>query len=502
MLHDKWFILSDKEAKRENSDSLTLKNGFILSYDKNLKVRVNEKRDIVVLGEAWQVDSEKGSVEDELFSLDTSDEDGLLKAEYTFCGRYAVIFGDKIYTDAVASMEIFYGGGVVSNSYPLICKELGVKCVKPKILHCFGMDYMPLPLTPVAEVKALMPSQVLDFAKRITHTRLLFPYDEPPFKSDEELAKVFVEYFVNSLKNMRKSVDGDIFVALTSGYDSRTVAALAQKAELDFKTYTLEHEGMSYTDYDLPPKLSKIMGREHIYLPLDKKNYSKKRSKQYIEHSGGFARDSDWQFYSYGLYDELVKRNGGKKILLLRGSIWECGYDYLTCHSGLFKNATDYKSFSVEEEMKELNDFYFNLKIDPLKTESLKTYLEYIIATPQENLSISNRFCTETYFGGWIAPIERGFDMMDNITSVQPCNSRLFLSLIHRFSTELSYTKQHEVLITKIACPEIASAPYDAPDEKKRPGKLRYMFDRFIRITKAYGFGTAIKYTYLSYKNK
>ena len=110
MINDKQFILGQKSFQSLGWKNLQLSNGFVLSYQEKLKVWTNDPRNIVLLGNMWQVDPNRESPQEELKKLvmtgKTTHED-VFEVEKTWCGRYLLIVDDWIYLDTIGSLGVF-----------------------------------------------------------------------------------------------------------------------------------------------------------------------------------------------------------------------------------------------------------------------------------------------------------------------------------------------------------------------------------------------------------
>lgn len=78
-----------------------------------------------------------------------------------------------------------------------------------------------------------------------------------------------------------------------------------------------------------------------------------------------------------------------------------------------------------------------------------------------KEISILNRTYLDLRAGCWLSSIEQSFDMMEHITSIQPCNCRLFLSILMGFERQDRAAKKHEEFIVQRVCPAISRIPYD-----------------------------------------
>ena len=85
----------------------------------------------------------------------------------------------------------------------------------------------------------------------------------------------------------------------------------------------------------------------------------------------------------------------------------------------------------------------------------------YFIPNINSGITLWNRTLWELRSGCWLSSIEQSLDIIDNITSVQSCNCRLFLSILFGFDLQDRFSKKHEERITAYLCPSLKGIPYD-----------------------------------------
>lgn len=128
MVHDKQWIIDDRKHTI-NEEWLALEyGGRYISYHKGLNVYVSQQSGIVLLGNAWQVDSTKLSPIKQIDALNERDItiDTLYALDETWCGRYVILYKDWVLMDVTGSMGVFVSGNKASSSYPLLCDALSI----------------------------------------------------------------------------------------------------------------------------------------------------------------------------------------------------------------------------------------------------------------------------------------------------------------------------------------------------------------------------------------
>lgn len=485
MINDKQWFISGGVFYKSGWKNFKLSNGMILNYHEKLNVIVNSNCSAVILGYAWQVDKKREDVEVIISKWDKSTkEEEIIKAEETWCGRYVLIVGDYLYQDATSQMSTFYDmqSGKISSSINLLITLSGEKRILPKIRHGIGMNFLPGPNTMYLNIKKILASQIYNIRTGEIRERILLPNGVKEF-SEEQLIEEFSMYFIHSLKEMRKYINGEIKVALTGGYDSRTLLSLIKKANIPFECYTFDTKTSKGADEEIPPLLCKYLGIKH-QLIFGNRKLSKNKYNDYIEHSAGMARDGDLIHFAKCKYDIL---SGGKETIILYSGIWEVAVEF-------------YREYIKTDivNMKTISAAFPDVLLDDIKKEALNWWFTYIRnSNYPQSVSDLNRFYWEQRDGCWMSYISQAFDVMDNITMIQPCNCRLFLSYLLGFDKKDRIQKQHQVQIINYNIPELKNFPYADSYPKKKISvmeKIRNKCEKYIQIVNMYGIHQTIKY--------
>lgn len=459
MIHARQFIISQKQKDLPEYLQVRLSDGYFLSYHKELPVYVHERSDILLLGLAWQVRADRMEPVREIERLagaypEKIPEHAVLSMEESWCGRYVLIVQGRVYLDATGLLGIFYGKGGISGSCRLLADSMGLPA--RNFRPASGMNWLPGPLTQYGEIRRLLPDQIYDYRSGRVRGRQLLAADVPECAGEEERIERFSDCFVCSLKNMAELIrPRKMLIALTGGYDSRTLLAFAKRAGIPFECFTLKFDGMPADDAKLPEELCRVLKCGHISIPRDTSRYSQKREEDYLQHTSGLADDGDKLHYAYGQYQELTDRFGS--VALLRSSVWEVAIDYLQKIAG-------------ESFQKEYLFLYYEIPGQALERDSLEEYFQWAKQYRQNGLSGANRFFWEQRYGSWLSSIEQSFDLMDGMISLHPVNSRYLLTMLLGFPKEERIVKKHQVKLISHACPELAEIPFsgDRPVNKSR----------------------------------
>ena len=284
--------------------------------------------------------------------------------------------------------------------------------------------------------------------------RPLLPEYPLEFSGDEERMRVFVDEFVQGLKNLDAYYKGKTkLVVCTGGRDSRTVLALSEYAGLHYDTCTLEHERISEGDVEIPARLSEALHRKRYYIRQEKERYQVSRLKEFDRHTCNYIKDADRMFYAYGQYEELRRQVGGD-IVLLRGSVWGIAIDY-------------YRTDSPEYTLDNVIRLFPLIGYNRGYMDSVREWWNYTVRDhDNQKIKMSDRVFWELREGCWCASIEQCFDIYEGITSVQPVNCRRLIALLLGFDIADRGKKKHEENITRFACPAFAGIPYDYQQKK------------------------------------
>lgn len=160
-----------------------------------------------------------------------------------------------------------------------------------------------------------------DFVEKKLFYRNLFTDNDIFEYSNEQAMDRFIQCFKVGLLNMQEAVGCELWLSLTGGHDSRTLMALMEYAGIEYNCFTLEVGNLSVGDRELPKLLAKQQKHRYVFLKRKFNQFSARRLKNYISHSGGFAKDEDVWFYAFGQYQQLNKLSDN--VVILRGGIWD-----------------------------------------------------------------------------------------------------------------------------------------------------------------------------------
>lgn len=456
MIDSKQYLLSRKPWDKPGFRHFELPGGFVLSCHEALQVRMAPDRGTVLLGHAWScVETDGLSPLDAAAQCRTPEEIESLVAHWA--GRWLLIREGRIYLDACGLLGCFFAQGACASSLSLLARHLGQKPVRPCLEHGFGMDYFPGPLTPRKGIRRLLPGQGLRLSDGSVFARPVL--DPPPTASDAKRTEMVLALFNTLLRRFAADWHGPILLALTAGYDSRTLLSLLVQAGVDVETFTLDHANIRRGDLELPPQLAAAVGRPHRLI-LRSGPPDRRRFRDFDFHSAGMSADEDRNFYAWRQYPESAT---GPRTAVLRAGVWEAVrhyYSTLKTKSGwTFRRFDDPAEFAFA---------YLNVRYRPLMRQSLEEWMEWQRDKPSP-ADPADLFYVVQRAGCWLSSVEQGLDIVDGMDSLQLCNCRTILSLLAGYPAERRTRGGHQEQIIRAACPALLQFPFQGNPAKAHP---------------------------------
>ena len=469
-MHSGQFAILKNKAASPDCETVELKNGWWLSRHKKVPVLHNRDTGVLLIGYVWQTLEGRPSPGEAILRITDTEE--LLRQEESWCGRYVLIMNDKVYTDASGLFGVFCCEKGVSSDLSVLRQELDLK--KSSWTPDDIMRWYPGPDTPYAGISRLLPSQVYDLDSGEISFRNILAASVPVYEDREALTEAFISQFCTSLQNLEKEFEGrKLLLALTGGYDSRTLLALSVRSGIDFECYTLEHDNMPLGDIEYPPKICGITGSRYCYYSREQGRYSKEREEQYLEHLQWMQREQDRTFYAYDQYQELVRKFG--PVVLLRSGVWEIAQEY------------DRRAVGEKADVEDVLNYY-ELPLKSEEADAFRNYFKWCSEHPLP-LTDTNRYFWEQRCGSWIAESEHGFDIYGDIISLQPVNCRMLITMLLQFPKEERMVKQHQAVITQSICPGLKDIPYGKNENytRSRLRKMKNALNKACRRVKRIG---------------
>lgn len=452
--HKKQFAIMRVPVEKPGFQHRTLADGWIFSYDEQLPFACSASGETLLIGYAWSILPDHLTPAEEIQTMDkTTTREQIFECEQYWCGRYVLIHCGDVYLDTSGFLGVFTSECGISSDMSLLVEAAGLKKIQYVVKAGSLLNWFPGPMTYYKEIRRVLPGQIYHYTDGTTSSRPLLPVHYEPIQDEEKLIRRFADLFSSSLRNMVKIFpDWKLLVALTGGYDSRVVFALARYAGLDFEAFTLEHPKMLECDLQTPPILCEKTGVKFTFFPRDEKAYTKEREEEYVEHIASMADEKDRYYYAYGQYKEVVKHYG--KCVMLRGNGWENVQEYYRKYIGAHVNRQAFYN-------------HYGLTEDCVERRSFEAFWDYCEQNPQP-IDDCNRYFWEQMCGCWASETEHGFQLYDDCISIQPVNNRMFMAMLMNFPREERIVKYHQKKIAETVCPEIVGVPVGGTKERGR----------------------------------
>ncbi len=408
----KQYLLSS--CRMENLSMAERRVGeYYLYTDGQLNIsecKTADGKDVFLLGNAFCMDVEGKSV---ISDIEKNTEAELKAATGYFTGRWTVLTGSFLLTDACALMSAFYivkdGEFYVSSSLALLAKTLGLKTTLQ--VNKVGLTWHFVPDTIVEGVSALIPTEILRFDGKNVSTEFFDWTVDYRGLSTKEKCEKLAGMLVNGVKNIHSFSGKEMVLALTGGKDSRVTFSALVKSGVPFVAYTAEHGNISTSDKSVPAKLAKRFGVEHRYVKRGK--FDQGMLEDYLHFANGNSNGADAEFYAYGQFEKFPTDS-----ILIRSGLYEAGQTY---SRRLFDNSV--------ESLRDGIINYYGLKENDPKRIAFDRWIDYVKANPIDKIDLRDRLYIEQRAGGWVSAIEQSLDIND-FTSIQIANSRELLSLL------------------------------------------------------------------------
>ncbi len=190
-------------------------------------------------------------------------------------GRYAALDWPLLRNDPVGLLALFHTGAgedLVVASHPALALQCSLGTVPPyditdPLEHRHPINFIPAPATRWRAVRRTFCDQAIDLdAAAVVHA----DHGIRPMPSFAAARDAIAEELCRFAEEARRRIPGTVFLPLTAGLDSRTVAAAFLATGLPFETVTLRFVGKPATDATVARRISRAFGLRHQALALRK----------------------------------------------------------------------------------------------------------------------------------------------------------------------------------------------------------------------------------------
>lgn len=450
MVDRRQFAISNVRVNYRNFLCMSFGECWI-SYDKHL--RIQSQKDIsgvewLLIGAAFSAEKEGSSPLQDIANSKTED---VIKKTFYWAGRWVLMNKKALYTDATGLMGLYYtkvdGRWIISTSlhilYELNPERYGVIERKVKVHDQFHS--YPAPGSILKGVRKLFPSQYIQY----DHKTLSFYYCEKYHLqrdvSAEEKNVLLANAIHSIISNVASQSGKNVYVALTSGNDSRVLLAALLESKVKFTGYTMEHGNISKGDRQIPEKMSKELNFPYTYIKKKKKAQCAAYDRFYT-HTFYTLDETDREFYACGQFDDF-----DKNCLILKGGILD-----------LCKGSA-YRKFSADNE---LQKYLKMVSPDTVEYQKYNALLEEWFQWKRQHVSeldIRDQFTLEYHLGGWLANLQQFADMLD-AEYVQICNCAYIISLICSYTDEERESREIYKTLYQMLYPEVGNYPVNPYD--------------------------------------
>ena len=442
----KQYVISAVKRDISNMKEVHLPNDIYLYIGKHLNVQYinNAKGELMILlGNAFITNTKNKDISEDIISYFDNDLNELVKS---WTGRWLLITQNEIQIDACGLMGAFYTLGTewcISSSLALMSQITGTKA--NETVSTNGLEWQLLPYTLLPNVFALFCTQkFLLKGKELSVSFNKWITDYSFLTTNEKVERI--NYILhNAIYNIGCKSNRNIWIALTGGKDSRLVLAAAIAANINFKSFTLEHDNISISDKKIPRKIAKDLGFEHIFIKT--KKTSKSLKKDYQEFCNGNSLGVDIKFYAKQQFNKIPSN-----AIIIRSGIFEAGQRY-----GRRITSSNLNCFE-----KNIKNYYQNSLKNQRQMEAFDKWLEYTNNNKIEFIDIRDRMYIEQRVGGWAAAIEQALCIND-WNSIQIANCRELVSILLSATEEERNNLSLSIEPIKKTHPLLHSYPYNKP---------------------------------------
>lgn len=446
-LHRRQFLIG-----KESSDfpdewpRCALDDHYVLAYDPALPVKSVEDRNgrrWCLLGVVAQNDPNKNAPEEEIASAEEMVMERICR---TWAGRWILVGGGAVYTDASALLGCFYAkdsktGGVLISSSPALLLErvgpVGEENAYPDLSPDSMLGWYPPPHSKYPMIRRLLPSQKLTFTTGEITARPLVD-DTLTECSEGEALNRLERDLITAVRNASVSRKR-VWLPLTAGYDSRLLLAMALRAGVRPVAVTQVGSETVASDVTIARELARVVGIEHRVVSPGQMSYES--LGLYDRHTAGHHTEVNREFFACGQLDWAAEDD-----LILCGACFEFGRCY---YWSLFPEKMVDVAILLEM-MSEAGS--------PLGA-ALNEWGEWVVKTP-DALDWRDRFYLEQRLAGWSSSIEQSVDLTpgDGFFAI---NSRASFSSLMALSSETRKRASHHVELIRRMDERLLKLPFN-----------------------------------------
>ncbi len=370
-----------------------------------------------------------------------------------WCGRFALLTAEMALGDASVSLPLLTGhdGTVIGSSLALLSKS---PPITDELIYEIGMDFVLLPATAGLDVFRTSPRFALCIENGRWIPRKVAQLCPEATRDYEDVLSDLGGTLLASVRSVADSIDEEILLPLTAGYDSRLLLAAAVKLDLNFSTYTMDNGVTS--DLDLARQLSEIAGVSHQIIPATETDPD--LIKKWDLHSHGERPQADRFLYARGQWAPLSGR------LILGGGYFEVGRCvYYSSLPDMDAPGGDDIYDSIHRHL-----FYPLLRRKQKRNlASLKTWTQSIDPKEMSEIDYRELFFIDQRMAGWMGDLEQSIDLT-GATRIHVANCQRTYELMLSVPLDVRMKSAHHRDLIRLWAPELDALPFN-PSENTRP---------------------------------
>jgi hypothetical protein len=373
-------------------------------------------------------------------------------------GRYVALDWPLLRTDPVGLMALFYtgtGDDLVVASHPALALQARYGTVPPYDIndplgHRSRINYIPAPATRWHAVSRAFCDQGINLdAAAVVHA----DHGIRPMASFEAARDAIAEELCRFADEAKQRISGKIFLPLTAGLDSRTVAAAFLARRLPFETVTLRYEAKPESDITIARRISRAFGLRHQTL-APRKPDPEKRDRYAAQVSDAIE---DWALTHTFPGDAYRYLQPGDAMIV--AGCFEVGRQYYAPDLG----DLDLGATSGAEIWARMNR---GATGPTALTDALDAWKAWRGAHP-EGLDWLAAFYLDQRLTAWRASFELGYDLLPGI-SLHPANHVRILSGMITPDPEDQRDGRLQRAVIELLEPRLLDFPVNPPSLEER----------------------------------
>lgn len=377
-----------------------------------------------------------------------------------WAGRWILLIGSQLHMDAAGLLGCFYARQPppegekalwVSSSAALLRQVLETDD-KPmrSIHHAVGIDWYPPPGSRFESIRRLLPSQILELSSGALLPRPLLLVAPAHYSYEETLDRMQGD-LVGAVRGVADR-SGELWLALTAGYDSRTLLAAAMYAGVRVRTYTHIDKYMRNHDRIIPPKLAAAAGMTHEFYAGG--SHRRDLLDLFDEHTAGHSIDRDRYYFARQYFGWSQPGD-----TILRGLGFELGRcNYWSRFPGRGPKADVPDADVILKGMRDRSRS---------TREPLQEWIAWTQAHPEPAMDWRDRFYLEQRLAGWASSVEQALDLVDGDV-FHAANSQSYYANVLQVPEEKRCRSLHQEDLIRRMAPELLKFEFNRPDPSYR----------------------------------